>query len=337
VRAVRFHGPHDLRLEDLPLPEPGVDEVRILPEAVGLDGTDLHIMEGEFPSARPVVLGHEVAGVVDAVGSEVRNVGEGDLVTVEPHRYCGECRYCRLGREHLCRRKQAFGVHLNGGLAEAMVVPARIAYKLPRGVDARIGCLAEPVACCVHAMDRLAPVSGLTAVIFGAGPAGCILIRLAKLQGLSLILAVEPRASRREVAVHFGADETMDATEEGWEEKAVELTGGHGFDFAVDAVGSPQIVESAISLAARGGRVLVFGVAKPEAVASIKPNEIFTKELSIVGTVINPYTHYRAVELLPSLGLGQLEIGKYPLAATEKALAALSRGEVGKVEITPQS
>lgn len=109
MRAVRFHGPHDLRLEDLPLPEVGPNEVRILPEAVGLDGTDLHIMEGEFPSARPVVLGHEVAGVVDGIGSEVRNVGEGDLITVEPHRYCGECRYCRLGREHLCLRKQVRG------------------------------------------------------------------------------------------------------------------------------------------------------------------------------------------------------------------------------------
>lgn len=326
-----------MRLEDLPLPEVGPNEVRILPEAVGLDGTDLHIMEGEFPSARPVVLGHEVAGVVDGIGSEVRNVGEGDLITVEPHRYCGECRYCRLGREHLCLRKQAFGVHLNGGLAEAMVVPARIAYRLPQGVNAHIGCLAEPVACCVHAIDRLAPVSGLAALIFGAGPAGCILIRLAKLQGLSPIVAVEPRVRRREMAALFGADETMNPSEEGWEEKALELAGGHGFDFAVDAVGSPQVVESAISLVARGGRILVFGVAKPEAVASIKPNEIFTKELSIVGTAINPYTHHRAVELLPNLGLERLDIGQYPLAATEEALAALSSGEVGKAEITPQS
>lgn len=337
MKAMRFHGPHDLRLDEIEVPTPDPHEIRILPEAVGLDGTDLHILEGDFPSACPVVLGHEVAGVVDAVGSSVQNVSEGDLVTIEPHLYCGECRYCRFGREHLCPRKQAFGVHLNGGLEEAMVVPSRIAYHLPRDVNATIGCLAEPVACCVHAMDRLTPISGLTAVIFGAGPAGCILIRLAKLQGISMVLSVEPQASRRSTATKFGADYTIDPSEEEWQEKALELTNGHGFDFAVDAVGSSQVLETAISLAARGGTMLVFGVAKPEDVASIRPNEIFTKELSIIGTVINPYTHHRAVELLPDLNLEQLDIEQYELVATEQALAMMAKGEVGKAEIIPQS
>ena len=119
MKGLRFHGCGDLRLEELPVPDPGPEEVRIRPLAVGVCGTDAHILHGEFPAPAPVVLGHEVSGLVEAVGAEVKGFREGDFVTVQPNTFCGVCRFCRTGREHLCPELRGYGVHANGGFAEA--------------------------------------------------------------------------------------------------------------------------------------------------------------------------------------------------------------------------
>ena len=307
------------------------------PVAVGICGTDQHILDGSFDSRPPLTLGHEVAGFVDAVGPGVRGIREGDLITIEPHRYCGVCRYCRLGKEHLCLDKLAFGVHLDGGMAECEVVPERAAYKLPDGIDPRVGALAEPLSCCVHGMDRLAPRSGMSIVIFGAGPAGLILVRLSRIAGLTPIVVVEPDPVRRQSARDFGADASVDPSTEGWEENAQQAVSGFGFDYVVEAVGSPRVLASAIPLAARQGTILVFGVANPGEPVEIQPQELFVKELTILGTVINPYTHHRAVELLPTLGLDRLDIETYPIDRYADAFAAQRQRSAGKIQLAPQA
>ena len=190
--ALRYHGHPELILEQLSVPEVTPGQVLIKPLAVGIDGTDAHVLAGEFPANVPIVPGHEVAGLVEKVGRGVKSIKEGDLVCVEPHEYCGVCRYCRIGKEHLCVSKKAFGFHLNGGLAERMLIPEKVAYLVPEGLSPEIGCLAEPVSCCVHAMDRLNPVSGLGIILFGAGTAGCILIKLASLAGIKPIVLSFP-------------------------------------------------------------------------------------------------------------------------------------------------
>lgn len=337
MKALRFCGPHDLRFEAVPRPTPRSGEILIRPIAVGICGTDLHILDGTFGSRPPVILGHEVAGRVEAVGDHVRNAREGDLVTVEPHRFCGVCRYCRLGREHLCLDKEAFGVHLDGGMAEFQLIPERIAYRLPDGMDPKIGALAEPLSCCVHAMDRLAPRSGTSIVIFGAGPAGLILVALSRIAGLTPIVVVEPDAARRASALVFGAHSTVDPSGEAWEEDALRSVNGAGFDSVVEAVGSARVLESAIPLAARQGAILVFGVANPGETAAIKPQEVFAKELTILGTVINPFTHHRAVELLPLLGLDRLGIRTFSLEAHAEAFEAHRQRAAAKVQFAPQT
>ena len=337
MKAVVFHGPHDLRLDELPMPQPGPGEVRVRPLAAGICGTDTHILHGEFPSARPVVLGHEIAGSVDEVGAGVKDIREGDLVTVEPHVFCTTCRYCRGGQEHLCYDKRAFGVHLNGGLAEAVVVPVRTVYKLPPGIDARTGSMAEPVACCIHGMDRLAPRSGCPLLIIGAGPAGLILTSLAKFAGAAPLVVSEPNAERRAAALAFGADHAVDPTAEGWREQLRALTSGHGFDAIIEAVGSPATLQLAVDLAARRGRILVFGVTPMGVEASIKPYDIFVRELTLIGSVINPYTHERAVSLLPKLALDRLPVAAFPLARFREAFEAQAAGSAAaKVQILPQ-
>jgi threonine dehydrogenase-like Zn-dependent dehydrogenase len=283
-----------------------------------------------------VILGHEIAGVVDAVGSGVASVAEGDLVTVQPNLFCGSCYFCRLGREHLCLHRSAIGVDLDGGLAEALVAPASSAYRLPRGLDARIGCLAEPVACCLHGVDRLAPLDGLPLLIFGAGPAGLILLRLARLQGAAPIVAVEPNEARRAAARTFGAHHVLDPTRDDWRELALALSGGHGFDAVIEAVGAVTTFEAAIALAASGGKVLVFGAAPAEALAQVRPHELFARELTLIGTVINPRTQERAVEMLAALGLDAMTIATFPLEHAHEAFDAHVAGTAAKVEVLPQ-
>lgn len=337
MKGVVFHSPGELHLEDLPLPSPAAGEVRLRPQVVGICGTDTHILRGEFPATPGIVLGHEIAGVVEALGPGVQSVREGDVVTVEPHVYCTGCRYCRRGQEHLCLNKQAFGVHLNGGLAEALVVPARTVYKLPPGFDARLGSLVEPTACCVHGMDRLSPKSGQPLLVIGAGPAGLILTRLAALAGASPIVVSEPDAARRATALSFGADFALDPKSPTFREQLADITNGAGFDSIIEAAGTPATLEFAVEVAARGAKILVFGVAPMGAVARIPQFDIFVREITIIGSVINPYTHERAVHLLPRLGLDVMPITQFSIDDFQNAFAAQAGGAAGvKVQILPQ-
>lgn len=317
-------------------PEPRPGEAVIAPLAVGLCGTDRHIIDGNFPAAPGVVLGHEVCGRVVAVNDRQASVGVGDLVTVEPHWYCGQCFYCRAGDEHLCDQKKGYGVKLDGGLATRQVIPARILYRLPPTMPPEIGALAEPVACCVHAMDMLQPRAGESAFIHGCGPGGAILVRMAKLAGLAPIVVSEPSERRRELARAMGADVVVDPGDPRWRQQAVDASGGIGYRHLIDAVGNPRLVEESVALAARGARILVFGVARPDATASIAPWDLYAKELTLVSSAINPFTHQRAVALLPKLGLDQFRTISFPLSEIHAALAAQRSGDYDKVFVAPQ-
>ena len=330
LTEARFFGTGDVRLQRAEPAPVGHLDVAIAPLAVGVCGTDSHIVAGSFAAAPGVVLGHEVCGRITELGRSVDGLAVGDLVTVEPHDYCTRCTYCRLGQEHLCDTKRGYGVRLDGGMTERMVVPARIAYRLPAGTAPWIGALTEPLACCLHGMDRLDPRSGLPILIYGAGPAGAMMVALAKARGLAPIVVLDPRADRREVALRMGADAALSPGDD-----TSALTGGLGFPHVIDAVGSGRVLEAAVQAASRGGRVLVFGVARPDDEARVRPHEIFAKELTLVGAVINPYTHHRAVQLLPRLGLERLRPAFYGLDQLGEALDAQRAGSADKVFVAP--
>jgi L-iditol 2-dehydrogenase len=336
MKAVRFVGPRVLTLGDQPDLDPGPTDVRVRPLAVGICGTDARILEGAYFARPGVVLGHEVAGIVDAVGSGVANVREGDLVTIEPHLYCGSCRYCRLGNEHLCPDKRAFGVHLDGGMAESMIVPGRLAYRLPPDIDPTIGCLTEPVACAVHGLDRLAPLSGLPVLVIGAGPAGLMLASLARLTGLTVVV-VEPDPRRREAAVAMADAVTIDPTSPDWQDQAARASGGSAYDYVIEAAGSASGLEIAIALSARHARILIYGVARPEDRAVIPPYEIYAKELTILGSALNPFTHLRAIELLREMRFDELDRDVYPLADYSAAFEAQRDRRSIKILIAPNA
>lgn len=336
ARALRFYAPERLQLDEIPVHDPKPDEVQLRPLAAGLCGTDAHILHGDFPAASPVVLGHEVAGVIEKLGNAVRGLKEGDLITLQPNTYCGLCRYCRTGREHLCSNLRAYGVHMNGGFAQSMLAQASVLYRLPDNFDPQLGCLVEPLACCVHGMDRLALRSGATVLIIGAGLIGLLLTRLARIAGAGLIVVSEPQLQRRSQAISFGADEVVDPGDDG-EATARARTGGEGFDFVIDAVGSPATFAQSVRMSARGATVLVFGVAAQSATTAVSPFEIYARELTIVGSFINPYTHERAVNLLPQMQLEKLKLRTFALADYEPAFAAqASSTDPAKVVMLPQ-
>lgn len=336
MRAARYQGDHRVTVDEIDVPPVGPTEVLIAPEYVGLCGTDAHIVDGEYRSTPPVTLGHEIGGRIVEVGPEVRTLRPGDLVSIEPHYYCGVCIHCQSGRPHMCPERKAPGVHLDGGMAEYLVVDETLAYTVPGTQNARHAALVEPLACAVHGMDRLDPKSGSAIAVFGVGPAGALLIMLAKRAGLGPIVAVEGRSARRDLALRVGADLVLDPAADDLEAQLLESSGGIGFPYAIDAVGSPAVLETAIPVLSRGGRVLIFGVASPGARASISPNDIYARELTILGTALNPFTHRRAANLAHQLPLDELRVGDFPLERFDQALQAQREGAYDKVFITPQ-
>src|SRR5690606_7401424 len=202
-------GVGNIELRDIEEPEPGPQQVKIRVRAAGLCGTDLHIYKDEFPSRPPVVLGHEVAGVVEAVGEGVTGIQPGMRVTTETYfSTCGQCRYCRSGHSNLCLNRRSIGSAVNGGFTSALVVPARNIHELPENIDFQAGALTEPLACVVHGVLSTPTVApGDVAVIAGPGAIGLLTLQVVKAAGATaIVLGTDADASRLQLARELGAD-----------------------------------------------------------------------------------------------------------------------------------
>jgi threonine dehydrogenase-like Zn-dependent dehydrogenase len=298
-------------------------------------GTDQHILEGKFWAKPPVVLGHEFAGYVERIGGSVRNCEPGDLVSVEPHIYCGCCKPCRLGKPHLCLDRLAWGINLNGGFEQYATVRMDTVYRVPDGISAEEAALGEITGCCMHGIDRVDVRFGDIVVILGGGAAGLILARLAELRGAARIIISEPNAGRREQIRTFGYDHVIDPLREDLVATVDAATNGLGADVVIEAAGRPETAEQAVELAGHGGRILFFGVAAPGKHASIEPNRVFARELTIVGSIRNPFTHHSVMEILPRLRLKDIVTHRFALEDIGKAFEAARRGEGLKICIKP--
>jgi 2-desacetyl-2-hydroxyethyl bacteriochlorophyllide A dehydrogenase len=278
MRAVVIDRPGKLAVREVPDPVPGGSEVVIGVRACGICGTDLHIVAGEFPpTPYPIIPGHEFAGEIVARGAGVGGeLAEGMLVAVDPSLFCGACGMCRSGRGNLCERWNAIGDTVNGAFAEFVAVPAANVYPLPGHIDARQGALVEPLACAVHGLRRLGPVAQCSAVVFGAGPMGLLLLQLLRSAGTSAVTVVDRIQHRLDVARALGAHQTA---------TSVAGLAGERFDVSVDATGSPELIEQALGALRRGGRLLIFGVATREARAELPPFRVYNDELTIVGSM----------------------------------------------------
>jgi L-iditol 2-dehydrogenase len=317
MRALMWRGGRDLRVEEVPTPEPGPGEVLVRIVACGVCGTDLHAVDGSVPWYQPPrILGHEASGVVAAVGAGVQGVRVGQAVAVEPSSPCGACAECHDGLEQHCRRRRS----ALGGFAQYACVPERSAVPLPEGVPVEVGSLAEPTGCCLHAVDVAGLRSGATAVVVGAGPIGLTLVQLARRSGAAQVVVSEPDGTRRRLARELGADVAVDPTAEALPAVVHEVTGGLGADVVFEAVGRPDLVGVALDALRRGGAVVVVGLAPRGATLAVDLYELHVRELAIKTAWTRSYSFRRAVAWLRHLDLAPLITHRYSL---DRALEAL--------------
>jgi 2-desacetyl-2-hydroxyethyl bacteriochlorophyllide A dehydrogenase len=293
MRALVLDHPGSFRVADVPDPTPQAGQVVVKVECCGICGTDLHILDGEFPpTPYPITPGHEFAGTVVARGADVKpDLPIGARVAVDPSLYCGYCRRCRAGRDNLCENWAAIGDTVDGAFAEFVAVPAVNAYRLPDHLDGQYGAMAEPLACAVHGMRRLGPVFGEPTVVIGAGTMGLMMLHLLLHAGAGPIAVVDRVSERLEVARKLGAAQAV--TDAG-------ALDGVRFGVAVDATGVPEAVEAAIGRLDRGGRMLVFGVSPAEAAVRVSPFRVYNDEITITGSMAILRSFGQAVDLLAS-------------------------------------
>lgn len=314
-----------LALEEVADPAPGAGEALIRVEACGVCASDLHFVHGHVPTPRlPVTLGHEVAGVIEALGPGVGDWEVGDRVAVHPAAPCGECGQCRSGRESICSRMEGLGMHRDGGFATLVVAPRRSLVAVPNSVPAEQAAIAtDAAATAFHALfcrGGLRP--GENVCVIGCGGLGTHAILLARLAGAARLIAVDERPAALERAREFGADDAVDGSEG---DLGRRVRGLGGADLAVDLVGTPQTVEAAIGSLRRGGRVVVVGIGT--APLPLPPAAVLTAgEYELRGCYGSEKRDLeRVLELAAGgrLDLSRSVTARFPLERANDALTAL--------------
>jgi len=327
-----WYGTGDLRLEDRPLAPMGPTEVLVEVANCGVCATDLHMLDGTirlYPPPR--LLGHEIGGTVRAVGGDVTHVQPGDAVAVDTGVACNTCFHCREGRPFMCPNRKSAG----GGFSEYNVVPASVVYRLPTGVSPRIGALAEPLSCALHAVERgqLRPADSVAVV--GAGALGLLVSILARLCGATRTLVSDPDPRRRELALQFGASRVLDPLHDNLLEAAREMTDGRGVDCAFEAAGLQATFEQALELPRAGGTLVQVSVPSPEIRVPLKTYDLFSRELTIRGSYIRTTEFQRAVDLLATLDLSSLIGERFALKNIGAAIEAARRRDSIRVLVGP--
>ncbi|MDX7951870.1 zinc-dependent alcohol dehydrogenase family protein [Lichenihabitans sp. Uapishka_5] len=300
MKAVRLEGLEQLFLRDVAPPEPGPGELLVRVEASGVCGTDRHLLHGSFPSTPPVTIGHEFCGIVEALGPGASGFAIGDRITADPNIVCGRCEPCQKGRINLCRNLRALGIQRDGGFATHAIVPQSQAYGLPASVKPEHGAFCEPIACCLHGIDMAQIQAGATVAVLGGGVIGLLTVQLARLAGARQVVLSTRQASRRRLAEDLGATATVDPTA-GDPVAAISGPGGvlpGGADVVIECAGVPDTMRQMTHVARAGGTVVVLGVMPKGETVAWEPFDVLFRELRVLGSFINPFTHRRAAELV---------------------------------------
>jgi 2-desacetyl-2-hydroxyethyl bacteriochlorophyllide A dehydrogenase len=333
MRAIVFAAPGEFALQEVADPVAGPREVLVRVEAVGLCGTDLHVLEGEFePTVFPIIPGHETSGIVEAVGAEVTEFAPGDRVSVDPTLTCGECSFCANGHANLCENWNGSGVaRTNGSVAELQVAPVKNVHKLSDEVDLQLAALIEPLSCAIRGYDLLPRRMGEHYLVYGAGTMGLLMAQLAPRAGAASVTVIDRNPSRLEVAKEVGVELVASSADE------VQRPGG--WDTVIDCTGVVAAIEDGLSRVRRGGTFQQFGVAPTDARASFSPFRVYNDEITIVGSmaVLNSYS--RAVEMFTAgaIKAEPMVSHAYTLEDYGAALDMFRAGTGRKLQIRPQA
>jgi 2-desacetyl-2-hydroxyethyl bacteriochlorophyllide A dehydrogenase len=320
-----------ISIEEVPDPTPDRREVIVEVAAVGICGTDLHILEGENEPTFPLVPGHEIAGTIVGIGKDVTEVSLGQKVAIDPSLHCGECHFCKRGRGNLCINWNGLGVTKSGGAAQFVSAPVRNCYVLPEHVDVENGGLIEPLSCAVRGFDVLPRIPGSHYLIYGSGTMGIMMMELARRSGAASVSIVDPNESRLETARKLGLDTVATS--------ANQFTSEYGWDVVIDCTGVTAAIQDAIKRTSPGGTFLQFGVANENAKVEIEPFWIYRKEITISGSMAVLHSFERAGELFAGgvLNPDVMISHRFPLQDYEKAIALFKSGVGRKITIEPNA
>src|SRR4051812_46657623 len=329
MKAAVVITPGTIAIEDVPDPRPGPAEVVVRPAAVGICGTDLHIMDGEFAPAFPIIPGHEFAGEIVDVGAQVTGYAVGDRVAVDPSLYCGHCYYCKRARGNQCENWAAIGVTVSGGAAEYVAAPMANLFALPEQLAARDAALIEPLSCAVRGFDVLPRAMATSYLIYGSGTMGLMMLELAKRAGAESGSVVDLNPGRLETAERLGCTAAVTSADE--------IDAPRGFDVVIDCTGVEAAIRDGLGRVGRGGTFLQFGVAGYDARVAIEPYEIYRREITITGSMAVLHSFDRAGQMLaagvldPSIFVSH----RFPLTSYAAALDQFRQGVGRKILIEP--
>ncbi len=352
MKALRFYAPEDVRLEDVPEPQCGPDEVKLRVRNCSTCGTDVKILHnGHQNLTPPRITGHEIAGEVVEVGADVNaTYGSewqvGDRVQVIAAVPCGECYECKKGWMAVCQNQTSMGYQYEGGFAEYMIVPRQVLTvdglnRIPDNVGFDEASAAEPLACAINAQELLGIDQGDTVVIFGAGPIGCMHIRLVRgVHGAGKVYLVDVNADRLKMSADaVQPDGTINGAEVNVVERVLELTDGRGADVVITATAANVAQEQAISMAARNGRISFFGgLPKTNPTITCDSNLVHYRQLHIHGANGSaPEHNKRALEYIATgqVPVQDLITEHIPLDRVLDAFSIVQNGEAIKVTVEP--
>ncbi|MCY3558095.1 MAG: alcohol dehydrogenase catalytic domain-containing protein [Chloroflexi bacterium] len=342
MRALIFDRPGDIRVDDIPTPQPGPGEAVIEVGAASVCASDLRVYRGEKYAKPGVVPGHEFAGRVVAVGDGVTDLRLGDGVAVYPIIACGGCDFCRRGLRNRCTSRRTLGYDANGGLAEQVLLPAPLvsqghAVKLAEGADWGRAALTEPTACVLNSLESCRFRAGVSVAVLGAGPMGLLHVLLARALGAGEIIVAEPVDVRRDAAVAIGASRVCSGDSEELRAVVDEATAGHGCDIVVVSVGLNGLTETALQVAGRQSSVNLFAGFPPESSALVDVNDLHYREVSLTGTQnATPDQFRRTAALLPTLdAVDRIVSHRFALSEADQAYTSRDDAAVLKTAVLP--
>jgi len=325
-----------LTVTTVPKPSPGPGEVLIAVRHAGVCGTDLHIADWD-PWAQgrikpPVVIGHEFAGEIEALGDGVTGLRKGQLVTAEGHIVCGHCPQCRTGNSHICKNTRIIGVDRDGAFAEYIVMPTTNVLTLS-GIPTEVGAIMDPMGNAFHTV-LTAEIPGSTVFVVGCGPIGCFAVGIARAAGATKVIASDVNPKRLALAAKMGAHVTINAAKDDVVKTVLAETGNEGADVVCEMSGVPSALHQAFAAVRMGGRVQLLGIPKGDVPVDFA-NEIIFKGITLYG-VIGRKMYETWHQMRRFLTGGQFDprpviTHRFPLAKIDDALAAIRSGDAGKV------
>ena len=344
MKAAVFHGPNNMKLEEVKKPEINENEVLVRVNASAVCGTDIRIYEGKKTKGvrTPSVIGHELVGTIEEVGGKVKEFAAGDRVGIMPVIPCRKCYYCLNGRENVCANRTAIGYEYDGGFAEYVKIPSSALeagnlVKIPDQLSFEQAVITEPLACCINGQRKANVKMGDVVVVIGGGPIGLMHVQLAKIAGARKVILSEPIDHRRAKALLAGAEYAVNPEVESLQDIVFNETEGLGADVVIMAIGIPFLVNTSASLLKKGGTLNLFAGFTNGVLSEIDPNIIHYNEITINGTsALTRADYHKALSLLAS---GQINTDViittgYSLENIEQAILDVKNGNHMKTVIT---